>query len=113
MVVNPTCFLRDYRQALSQDVSGDIVHYSPMLHNGILAFALAFSSNQAHRSLEFRQRFATQAKVHFDTECQTPTLSTVQALAILSCFHSGAAELVLSFTYLGLFSTRYNVVKSI
>jgi len=28
-------------------------------------------------------------------------LSTVQALAILSCYHSGVAELVLSFTFLG------------
>ncbi|KAF8338284.1 fungal-specific transcription factor domain-containing protein [Cantharellus anzutake] len=101
MMVNPTCFVRDYSKALSQDVCGEVAHYSPMLHNAILAFALAFSSNPVHQSVEFRRRFATQAKIYIDTECQAPTLSTVQALAILSCYYSGVAELVLSFTYLG------------
>ncbi|KAF8328697.1 fungal-specific transcription factor domain-containing protein [Cantharellus anzutake] len=102
MIVNPTCFVRDYAKALSQEIGEEVAHYSPMLHNAMLAFALAFSSNQAHQSVEFRRRFVTQAKVYVDTECQAPTLSTVQGLAILSCFHSGAAELVLSFTYLGM-----------
>ncbi len=93
MVVNPSWFCRDFYTASSRPEAGvRLPHYSPMLHNAILAFALAYSQNETHQSLGFRKQFAEKAKVHLDNECQSPTLSTVQALAVLSCYHNGMAE---------------------
>ncbi|KAF8343062.1 uncharacterized protein EI90DRAFT_3031228 [Cantharellus anzutake] len=61
-----------------------------MLYNSIVAYSLGYSEVEGHREEIFR------------CECQAPTLATVQALAILSSFHSGVAEQGLSFTYLGI-----------
>ncbi len=63
-----------------------------MLYNAIIAYALGFSTVESHRSAYFRKQFASEAKKHFDVECQSPTLATVQAFAILASYHSGMAE---------------------
>ena len=63
-----------------------------MLYNAIIAYALGFSEVERHRLLEFRAQFASEAKKYFDEECQSPTLATVQAFALLSSYHSGIAE---------------------
>lgn len=67
-------------------------HYSGVLHNAILAVALAYSDNPHLRSRDVRDRFAKHAKLFLEREFQAPTLSTVQGLAILSSFHSGLSE---------------------
>ncbi|KAF9505720.1 hypothetical protein BS47DRAFT_1353701 [Hydnum rufescens UP504] len=73
--VIPELFLRDFALATSPQSSyhraGDNVHL---------------------RSREIRDRFAKHAKRFLEAECNAPTLSTVQALAILSSYHAGLSE---------------------
>ncbi|KAF8341558.1 uncharacterized protein EI90DRAFT_3150636 [Cantharellus anzutake] len=100
----PRLFLRDLRSALGsseRNILPQKDHASAMLYNVIIAYSLGYSPERDHRSLEYRKLFALEAKKHFDAECNAPTLATVQALAMLSAFHSGVAEQGLSFTYLG------------
>lgn len=67
-------------------------HYSPLTHNSILSVALAYSDSEDLRSRRVREKFAQHAKRFVELECGTPTICTVQGLAILSSFHSGFGE---------------------
>lgn len=67
-------------------------HYSPLTHNAMLSVALAYSDSEDLRSRRVREKFAQHAKRFLESECQAPTLSTVQGLAILSSFHAGFGE---------------------
>ena len=78
-------------------------HYSPMLHNALVALALAFSDDARFRDLKARQYFIDAAKVGMEIECQKPTLAAVQALSFLGTFYGSQGEQGLGFMYFGMF----------
>jgi hypothetical protein len=96
--VLPNLFLCDFATATSQSsyhgpgTRSPVRHYSAVFHNAILSVALAYSDSVHLRSREIRDRFAKRAKFFLEAECQAPALSTVQALATLSSYHSGFSE---------------------
>ncbi|KAH9989703.1 hypothetical protein BJV74DRAFT_837982 [Russula compacta] len=77
-------------------------HYSPMLHNALLAVATAFSDDPAIKDPAARQRFADKAKSFLESECEPPKLSALTALSILSNYHSSANHPTLGFIYFGI-----------
>lgn len=77
-------------------------HYSPMLHNALVALALAFLDEHRFRDLNTRQYFANRAKSYIESECQKPTLSVVHALSILASFHSSQGDQTLGYMYFGM-----------
>jgi len=100
----PGLFLRDMCRALSVPPSQPppkTAHYSPMLHNALMALATAFSDDPRIRDLMFRQYFATRAKSYIDTECHRPNISAMHALSILGSFHSSLGNQTLGYLYFG------------
>lgn len=77
-------------------------HYSPMLHNAILAIALGFSEDAYLRRSSTRTIFAAQAKSFIDEEGMTPSVATVQAFAHIASYHSLGAEHNLGWLYIGM-----------
>jgi len=100
----PPLFLRDMYRALSLPASQPppkTAHYSPMLHNALVALATAFSDDPRIRDLKSRQYFARRAKSYIDTECERPNISVVHALSILGSFHSSMGDQTLGYLYFG------------
>jgi len=65
MRVIPSLLLRDMGRALSVPLTAPALrtmHYSPMLHNALLALAAAFSDDPAIKNVGIRDLFARQAK---------------------------------------------------
>jgi hypothetical protein len=77
-------------------------HYSPMLHNAILAIGLCFSDEPYLRQPAVRKIFAREATTHLESEGMNPTVATVQALAHLASYYSLAAEHNLGWLYIGM-----------
>ncbi|KAG5653175.1 hypothetical protein H0H81_001892 [Sphagnurus paluster] len=103
----PDLFLRDMYQTLSAPRSQQppkTAHYSPMLHNALIAVATAFSDDPRIRDLKSRQAFATVAKSYIEAECQQPNISVVHALSVLGSYHSGLGEQTLGYLYFGMSS---------
>lgn len=102
--VVPALFLRDMYRALSVPASQPppkTPHYSPMLHNALIALAAAFSDDPRICDLATRQKFATVAKGYIDVECQKPNICVVQALSLLGSFHSSQGDENLGYMYFG------------
>jgi hypothetical protein len=98
----PHFFLRDLAIATSAPEPKPLTnHYSPMLHNVVVALALSFSDNELLRERELREKFVIEAKSRLDSEVRRPALSGVQSLAMLSSFYSGQGEQSLGFMYFG------------
>jgi len=76
-------------------------HYSPMLHNAIMALGLAYADDPAHRHPDFRAVFARKASSYIEPDATRPTLATVQALGILSHYYGGLCQQGLGFMYTG------------
>ncbi|KAF8310467.1 hypothetical protein DL93DRAFT_2169661 [Clavulina sp. PMI_390] len=76
-------------------------HYSPTLHNFVVAVALAFSRDPALRARDLRDRFVARGKEDLDAEARKPSLSTVQSYAMLSSYWSSVGEQTLGFMYFG------------
>ncbi|KZT38249.1 hypothetical protein SISSUDRAFT_774606 [Sistotremastrum suecicum HHB10207 ss-3] len=103
--VSPSLFWRDMREALSPHAPPSALrtaHYSPFLHNSILAIATALSDYPQIKADANRLMFADAAKSVFEDECKRPTISTVSGFSFLSSFHSGRNEHALGFVYIGL-----------
>lgn len=116
----PDLFLRDMRRYLEQtktltidlpqspldekplNVLPKTVHYTPMLHNAILALALAYSDVPQLSKRSTRVRFINQAKSTLEIECARPSLACVQALSYIASFYSGEGEQTLGFLYFGM-----------
>ena len=100
----PPLFLRDMYRTLSvprSQPAPKTPHYSPMLHNALVALATAFSDDTHVRDLKSRQYFVTAAKSYIDVECGSPNISVIHALAILGTFHCCQGEETLGYTYFG------------
>lgn len=102
----PSLFLRDMHHALSagSQPSAKTPHYSPMLHNALLALATAFSDDARLRSVRTRAWFAERAKSYVEHECARPNVSVVHALGLIASFHSGQGDQTLGYLYFGMAS---------
>lgn len=89
-------------RSLSSPISVETEHYSPMLHNSLVAMACSFSDDPAIRDIDTKRAFLTQAKSFMDGECQEPKLSTIQGLDIIGSCHSTMAEQTLGYMYFGM-----------
>ncbi|OCH90022.1 hypothetical protein OBBRIDRAFT_633141 [Obba rivulosa] len=101
----PQLFLRDMHRSLSHPPGAPVpetAHYSPMLHNAIIALATAFSDDPRIRDPAARERFATKAKNYIESECEKPSISVVNALSTIASFHSSRGEQTLGFMYFGM-----------
>lgn len=109
----PALFLRDMYRSLSvpaSHASPKTPHYSPMLHNALVALALAFVDDPKLRDLKSRQYFANKAKSYIEIECSKPTLSVVNALSTLACFYSSIGEdQTLGYLYFGTCILFYTI----
>ena len=102
--VIPSLFFRDMQRALTLPPSAPIPrlsHYSPMLHNALLALATAYSDDPRVHDIEFRRMFARCAKSYIEKDCLTPNVCFVSALSLLSTFHSSRGEQSLGYLYAG------------
>lgn len=89
-----------------------VAHYTPMLHNSILALALAYSDNPYLSRLKTRALFVDQAKRYLEAECARPSLACVHALGYLSSYYSGQGEQNLGFLFFGM-SVRMSQARKI
>ncbi|KAJ7062675.1 hypothetical protein C8F01DRAFT_948653, partial [Mycena amicta] len=107
MRIVPTLFLRDMHRYITHRGPQKIktAHYSPMLHNALLALGSAYSDDPAVCAISARRAIAAHAKSFIEAEVIHPDISVVNGLAILSSFHSGHGEVMLSYMYFGM-STR-------
>lgn len=103
--VVPPLFLRDMYRSLSAPRSQTppkTAHYSPMLHNALLALALGFLDDPAVRDYKARHYFADEAKKYIEAESSKPNLCSVNALAAIATFHSSQGDQTLGFMYFGM-----------
>ncbi|KAF7297474.1 Zn(2)-C6 fungal-type domain-containing protein [Mycena indigotica] len=107
MRVVPALFLRDMHRYLmhSGSTQAKTPHYSPMLHNALLALGSAYSSTPEVSNIDARRTLAAHAKGFIEAEVMRPNVTVVNALAILGSFHSGHGEVMLAYMYWGM-STR-------
>ncbi|KAJ6613617.1 hypothetical protein B0H10DRAFT_1917196 [Mycena sp. CBHHK59/15] len=104
----PTLFLRDMHRALSVSPScipPTTPHYSPMLHNALLAVATSFSDDPRIRDPKSRRYFAAAAKSCLEAECKKPDVSLVHALGFLATYSADAGDHILADLYCAM-STR-------
>lgn len=104
----PPFFLRDmhvYLHAPPASPAPKAPHYSPFLHNALLAVASAFSHSPEIASAPARAFFADKAKGYVEAECAHPSMSCVLALSILASFYSGMGMQTLGFMYFGASSS--------
>jgi hypothetical protein len=74
-----------------------------MLHNALVALALACSDNPQLRKMENRDWFANRAKGYIESECERPNISVVQALSIIGSYHSSRGDQTLGYLYFGTY----------
>ena len=74
-----------------------------MLHNALVALALAFL-DEPFRDLKIRERYADTAKSFIEAECRKPNLSGVHAFSVLASFHSSKGDQTLGYMYFGIIS---------
>lgn len=100
----PVLFLRDMWRVLSAPHTQPppkATHYSPMLHNALLALATAFSDDPGVHDIDARQFFAQKAKSYIERECQSPNISVVHGLALLGTFHACQGDPTMGYLYFG------------
>ncbi|KAJ4001976.1 hypothetical protein F5050DRAFT_1559716, partial [Lentinula boryana] len=105
MRIVPVLFLRDMYRYLSvhrSQTPPKTSHYSPMLHNALLAVAAGFSDKPQVREYKARKCFADEAKRLMESEVQRPNVSVVHALSMLGSFHSSSGEQGLGYVYFGI-----------
>lgn len=77
-------------------------HYSPFLHNIILAMVLRWSDDDALNTARNRMTFAAAAEMYMSKELSRPTLATVQGLALKSSYHSTLGDHTGGWAYFGM-----------
>jgi hypothetical protein len=102
MSIIPQLFLHDMLRALAHEHTNlEMEHYSPLLHCSLLAFATALSEEPLIKHQSTRDKFAERAKQLLQDELGRPSLNFVQALAMLSEYHSGLGEKEQGYMYMG------------
>lgn len=115
MRIVPVLFLRDMYRYLGvhrSQTPPKTSHYSPMLHNALLAVATGFSDDPQIRNFKARNLFADEAKRLMESEVQKPNVSVVHALSMLGSFHSSSGEQGLGYVYFGIGSRVSQACKS-
>ena len=74
-----------------------------MLHNALVALALAFL-DEPYNDFKRRQIYANTAKSFIEAECRKPNLSVVLALSVLCSFHIAHGDQTLGYMYFGMTS---------
>lgn len=77
-------------------------HYSPFLHNIMLAIALMWADEEDLRETSTRAVFANKAESYLAVEIARPTLATVQGLALKSSYHSTLGDHTGGWAYFGM-----------
>ncbi|KAI8989905.1 hypothetical protein BD414DRAFT_460220 [Trametes punicea] len=101
----PELFLRDMHRALTAPPNAPprkSAHYSPMLHNAVLALATAYTDDPLIKDMRYRMMYARKAKSYIEAECQRPTIPLITALGVLAAFHSAAGDQSLGYLYFGM-----------
>jgi hypothetical protein len=98
--VIPALFLRDMYKSISVP-SSRTTHYSPMLHNALLALGANFSDNHDLRNIRSLNHFVNKANSYFEIERQKPSISLLQALSVLGNFHCSRGEYNSASMYIG------------
>ncbi|KAI0312453.1 hypothetical protein OF83DRAFT_1176619 [Amylostereum chailletii] len=101
----PEFFLRDMYRVLSHSsvhVPPRTAHYSPMLHNSLLAVATAFSDVPEVKDAAARRHYAQKALSYLEAECEHPNISALLALSILANYHSSQGAPTLGYMYFGI-----------
>jgi hypothetical protein len=76
-------------------------HYSPMLHNAILAVVWPMVGERPN-SLDRAERFMDQALQWFHVEIDRATLCTISALEVIAVYYAGQGEPSRGWLYFGL-----------
>ncbi|KAJ7583168.1 hypothetical protein C8J56DRAFT_790809 [Mycena floridula] len=101
----PALFLRDMYRALSVPRSQTpprTSHYSPMLHNSLLAVATAFSDDPRVRDMRARVYFVAKAKHLMEEDsAKSPNIAFVHALSMLASFYSSSGDEMLGYLTFG------------
>lgn len=100
----PSLFLRDMHRALSvhrTQRSPRTPHYSPMLHNTLLAVSTNFSDDPYIRDPKTRQYFVNVALDCLQAECRKPDLSLIHAFAFLGTYYADVGDRILSDLFFG------------
>jgi hypothetical protein len=84
-------------------------HYSPILHNAIVAMALAFSDDIQFSDLKNRQYFARKAESYLMDELSRPNIAGVYALSILGSYYGSVGEQNRGYIYIGACSTEIQI----
>ena len=101
----PNLFHQDMIRAITLPSNTPLprfTHYSPFLHNTILAMALRWSDDAALNTPRNRTTFAAAAEMHLSRELPRPTLATVQGLALKSSYHSTLGDYTGGWAYFGM-----------
>ncbi|KAJ7084052.1 hypothetical protein B0H15DRAFT_990723, partial [Mycena belliarum] len=102
-------FLRDMHRALSAPRSQRpprTPHYSPFLHNALLAVSVIFSDDQHLRDPKVRHMFVDTAREHIEAECKKPDISLVQGFAFLGTYYADLGDRIQGELYFGGFISR-------
>ncbi|KAI0069306.1 hypothetical protein BV25DRAFT_1910990 [Artomyces pyxidatus] len=103
--VIPDLFLLDMHRSLSVSRTQPTfitAHYSPMLHNALIAVATAFSDDPRVKDPDVRRRYADRARDCLEFECERPKLSAVIGSSILADYHSSQGNPTLGHMYFGI-----------
>ncbi|KAJ7178059.1 hypothetical protein C8R46DRAFT_988118 [Mycena filopes] len=103
--IPPSLFFRDMYRALSVPASDPrprTPHYSPILHNAILAISVIFSDDPYIRDTKTRLHFADAAKACLEAECQKPELSLPQALALIGSLYGDLGDRIYGDLFFGM-----------
>lgn len=105
MRASPELFKQDMDRAVMlppNTPAARFSHYSPFLHNIILAIALMWAEDQRLSHTDTRTIFAEQAERYLALELARPTLATVQGLALKSSLHSTLGDHSSGWAYFGM-----------
>jgi hypothetical protein len=107
----PKLFQRDMHRCLSMpSISPPLktAHYSPMLHNALLAVATAFSDDPRIKDPAARRLFVDKARSCLESECEFPKLSAIAALSVLANYYSSENHPTLGYIYFGRIASAWS-----
>ncbi|KAK7042491.1 Zn(2)-C6 fungal-type domain-containing protein [Favolaschia claudopus] len=105
--VVPPLFLRDMYRALSVPRSEKpprTPHYSPMLHNAVLAISTIYSDDPHIRDPKTRQFFAKRAREYLVVEIKKPNISVVHAVGFIGTYLADIGEQLEAELFFGMSS---------